>query len=359
MREIEQHLRRIIARDGPISVARFMAEALGHPTHGYYARGDPFGRAGDFITAPEVSQMFGELIGLWCAHSWGQMDRPPRFVLVELGPGRGTLLADALRAARIEPEFLRAALLHLVETSPALKAKQRESLADIPVVWHDDIAGVPDGPLIAIANEFFDALPIRQFERTERGWRERLVTLDESRDSFAFTLAQAPPPEVPAAGRRGKGGIAEVSPAAIELARVLGARVARDGGAALIIDYGEIEGGAGDTLQAVRRHRPWPRLARPGSADLTAHVDFAALARAAREAGAAVHGPRPQGEFLRALGIEERARRLLAGASDAQAREIRSALVRLIDERRMGGLFKVLCLAHPELPTPAGYEDWP
>lgn len=361
MTPLAAHLRDLITRDGPITVERYVAEALGHPAHGYYVTRDPLGAAGDFTTAPEISQMFGELLGLWCVAAWRRMGEPSPFVLTELGPGRGTLMADALRAARIEPRFRDAARLHLVETSPALRAKQAETLATHRPIWHGELDGVPDGPLLLLANEFFDALPVRQFERTDAGWRERLVGLDATGGGFAFSLSEGEPTEaLPDPATAPPGAIAEISPATRTIARAIGARVLRDGGVALAIDYGYAppSSGArpwGDTLQAVRRHQRHDPLDAPGEADLTAHVDFAALGEAARAAGAATYGPLPQGIFLKALGIELRAMRLARDATAAQRDSVEAALRRLVDPGGMGFLFKTLAIAHPSLGLPDGF----
>ena len=350
-----------IARLGPITVADYMAEVLTHPEHGYYMRGEPFGARGDFVTAPEISQMFGELAGLWCAETWQRMGAPARVLLVELGPGRGTLMADALRAARIVPAFLGALELHLVEVSPALRERQRAALPGrAGATWHDTLANVPDGPLILIANEFFDALPVRQFEKRPQGWCERVVTLATDNRSLAFALAPPGPhgpallpPELQAAP---VGTIAEASPAANTLASEIGRRVAAEGGAALIIDYGHARPRAGATLQAVRRHGFHGVLRDPGSVDLTAHVDFTALARAASQTGARAHGPMSQGKFLGALGIEARTAMLGKRATPAQAADIAAAMRRLTDPQDMGELFKAFALGDPNLGPPAGFE---
>ena len=361
MSDAGEHLRRLIALKGPLGLAEFMTEALWHPSEGYYAKSDVVGRAGDYTTAPEISQMFGELIGLWAGNVWEAMGRSAAVRLVELGPGRGTLLADALRAARLVPGFLAAIELHLVEASPRLRARQEMILAGHAPHWHAHFAAVPGGPLILVANEFFDALPILQLERTASGWRERLVAYDDAGERFRFVLARQASPAArllpPALAAAPLGSIAEISPAAISLVTMIASRLAAHGGAALLIDYGPAESRAGPTLQALRHHRRHGPLDEPGTADLTAHVDFAALARAAREAGAAVHGPIDQGEFLARLGIAARAERLAAAAAGAQPAAIRSALRRLIDAREMGTLFKALAVTHPHLPTPAGFES--
>ena len=352
-------LARRIALEGPLTVGAFMAEALGHPRHGYYMKQDPFGAAGDFVTAPEISQMFGELIGLWCADSWQR--------LIELGPGRGTLMADALRAAAILPPFRAAIRVHLVETSPALRERQRAALGD-QATWHDRLEEVPPGPSLVIANEFFDALPIRQVQRTVHGWAERLVDLDpespedDPRFRFVLELGRSPGRNLIPDSLRDSpvGSIVEVSPASQSVARLLGARLAEQGGAALVIDYGYADGPAvGDTLQALRKHAFAPVLEAPGEADLTAHVDFASLASAARDGGADAYGPVTQGEFLLRLGIQQRAQVLKRTANPKQAADIDSALDRLVGGEGMGTLFKALALSTPGFGPPAGFEGAP
>ncbi len=355
-------LRRRIRLTGPITVADFMAEALGHPEYGYYKTRDPFGTRGDFTTAPEISQMFGELIGLWCAEVWRTVVAPQSVQLVELGPGRGTLMADALRATRMAPEFLTAASVHLVETSPALTAMQQEALAGHDAQWHGSLAEVPVGPMLLVANEFFDALPIRQFEKTGEGWRERMVGLDTNGETFRLGLApggSVGEALIPDVVRRtaGEGEIAEVCPAGLSIAHAIARRIARHGGAALIVDYGHAASGAGDTLQALSGHKYSNPLQDPGAADLTAHVDFAALGIAVREAGAAAHGPITQSEFLTRLGIETRAAQLLAKATPDQAADIEAALARLIGEEGMGYLFKAMALTAPGEAVPPAFEE--
>jgi NADH dehydrogenase [ubiquinone] 1 alpha subcomplex assembly factor 7 len=357
-------LARRIRATGPLSVAEYMAEALGHPRFGYYATRDPLGAQGDFITAPEISQVFGELIGLWCAEQWERMGCPAPVLLAELGPGRGTLMADALRAvARVAPRFRAALRLHLVETSPVLRAAQAQRLAEAAPTWHDSLATLPDAPLLVVANEFLDALPIRQFVRGAEGWHERRVGLAPDGRSLAWVVdagagaAAALLP--PAIGNAAPVSLAEVCPAALSLAATLAARLTAQGGAALFIDYGYYPSACGDTLQAVQRHRRHDVLVAPGSADLTAHVDFAAFAAAATAAGACAYGPVSQGDFLAALGLAQRAATLLRQASPTQAETIRSACRRLIDPAQMGTLFKVLALADPRLPVPAGFAPSP
>ena len=361
MNALAEILARRIRATGPLAVSDYMEAALLHPRLGYYTTRDPLGARGDFITAPEVSQVFGELIGLWCAEAWERMGRPAAVILAELGPGRGTLMQDAVRALRLAPDFRRALSLHLVEASPALRRAQARTLADAAPRWHDGLAGLPDGPLILIANEFLDALPIRQLVRGMTGWHERRVALAQD-GALTFALDPAPSDAVealvpPALRAAPPGSVFEARPAAETLAAGLGARLAAQGGIALFIDYGHAPSACGDTLQALRRHRRHDVLAEPGEADLTAHVDFAAVATAARGAGARAWGPVPQGAFLAALGIAERAAALLARAVPSQLEAIESGCHRLIDRQEMGTLFKALALADPALPAPAGFAE--
>ncbi len=355
--ELQRLLAARIRATGPLSVAEYMTEALHHPTLGYYARRDPIGRAGDFITAPEVSQIFGELIGLWCADAWERMGRPDPVILAELGPGHGTLMADALRALRVAPYFRRALRLHLIEASAMLRRAQAEKLAAAEPVWHDDLAALPDGPLILIANEFLDALPIKQKVRGAGGWNERRVTLAPDGESLIFTVDRSLSDGSALTGFASAplGSIREVCPAAARIAHALGARFARARGVALFIDYGYFPSACGDTLQALKNHRRHEVLADPGEADLTAHVDFAAVAAAAVQAGARAFGPVRQATFLTSLGAKERAAQLLREAPPAQAAAIESGARRLLDEREMGTLFKALAIADPAFGVPAGF----
>jgi SAM-dependent MidA family methyltransferase len=351
MTPLEVEIRRIIQADGPMPFARYMELCLGHPRYGYYMTRDPFGVAGDFVTAPEVSQMFGELIGAWAATVWRQMGSPADVKLIELGPGRGTLMADALRAAKALPDFRAAATVHLVETSPLLRERQQATLKSGRVEWHERIEDVPEGPCIAIANEFVDALPVDQLVRDRDGWHLRMVGLEA--DRLAFVVAPDPLRRR-VEGRAAPGAILELrhdAPVAL-----LAQRVARHGGAALIIDYGHAATAPGDTLQAVRAHKFSDPLTDPGEADLTTRVDFAALARTAQRAGAATQGPLGQGEFLRRLGIEARAARLKATATPQQAADIAAALERLTAADQMGELFKVLGIADPKLGALPGFD---
>jgi NADH dehydrogenase [ubiquinone] 1 alpha subcomplex assembly factor 7 len=353
MTPLHDEILNLIRTEGPIPIARYMDLALGHPVHGYYMTRDPFGRAGDFITAPEISQMFGELIGLWLAEVWSAGGGANPVRLVEAGPGRGTLMTDLLRAAKAVPAFRSALDIHLVEMSPVLRTAQQRALAAAGATasWHGALPDVPeDAPLLLVANEFLDALPIRQFERRPGGWHERLIGERDGR--LAFGLAPEPEPAIDRPAPMGA--VMEVSPAAIGFVRDLSMRILRHGGAALLIDYGHTGGGIGDTLQAMRGHGFVDPLAHPGEADITAHVDFSALAAAARSAGAAVHGPVPQGDFLNMLGLAQRAERLMAGKADDAAAAIASQRDRLTDRAPtgMGALFKVLAITRPDAPAP-------
>lgn len=353
MTPLERELRGLIAVQGPLTVAQFMNAALYHPRYGYYMRRDPLGVAGDFVTAPEISQMFGEIVGAWLADRWLTMNRPGPVALVELGPGRGTLMSDVLRVFRNVPGLYRALSVHLVEISPPLRAIQRRTLAgaQVPVDWHESLDTVPDQWMLLIANEFFDALPVHQFVRTGGDWRERMIAVEG--DRLAFALAPGPTPALALLRHLGHdrkpAGAAELSPAGLAIATAIGARIARKGGAALIVDYGDA--GRTDpafTWQAVRDHRHHDPLEAPRSADLSAHVDFGALADAVTTTTAACHGPVGQGGFLTALGLQERVRALSRGADDAAIAKLGLAADRLTGPDQMGELFKVMAV------TPAG-----
>ena len=341
-----------IAATGPMSLADYMAECLLHPAHGYYATRDPFGGGGDFTTAPEISQMFGEVLGLCLGQAWLDQGRPTPFTLAELGPGRGTLMADILRTTRAVPGFHAAARVMLVEASATLRTVQRRTLGDHPVQWLDGVDHLPDAPLFLIANEFFDALPIRQFSRRGEGWAETVVGLQGDR----LTLGRTPPaPLVALQHRLGdtpEGGIVETCPAAPPIMARIGATIAAHGGTALIVDYGDWRS-RGDTFQAVKDHRFTDPLAEPGEADLTAHVDFEALARAAAPASAS--RMIPQGALLQRLGIDARAARLAERLTGAALQSHLAAHHRLTDPQEMGSLFKALAIHPPHLPPPPGF----
>jgi SAM-dependent MidA family methyltransferase len=350
-----------IAQDGPIGVAEYFTRCLHDPRDGYYATrpalaGMNGGEGGDFLTAPGVSQMFGELIGLWILETWTRMGRPSPVRLVEMGPGDGTLISDILRAARLSPDFLAAGDLWLVEVSPPLRAAQAAKLKSAPLTprWADRLEAVPAGaPLILVANEVLDCLPARQFVRTDGGWAERVVGLDEAGE-LAFGLRSLSPP--PVGEDLPVGAIVESSPAQAALGAEIGHRVARDGGAALLIDYGRDAPGPGDTLQALKAHAKVSPLAQPGQADLTVWADFPAVLAAAAEAGAATGPVLTQGAFLQALGIEARAQALAAAQPEAnradQADKLARQLDRLTGPAQMGQLFKVVCLSAPGLAPP-------
>ena len=327
-----------------MKLSRFMGRAVAH----YYSGRDPFGQRGDFITAPEISQMFGEIIGLWAAVVWQMLGSPSELILAELGPGRGTLMADLLRAAVTLPGFRQALRVHLVETSPSLRQRQGQTLGETAVTWLDAIEQLPPGPAIIVANEFFDALPIDQYVRRADGWHARLVANGEG-----FHFVDGAVVEDIGFPECELGEIFEVNQPAREVAAWLGRRFGESAGAALIIDYGHAQSAAGDTLQAVGKHQAVSALSDPGEVDLTAHVDFAALARAA--APAASSGVVTQGAFLRRLGIELRAARLAAARPD-QAADIETACQRLINPRGMGTLFKVMALSSAGLTELPGFN---
>ena len=361
---LDADIRRRITLAGPMPVWQFMALCLAHPEHGYYVTRDPLGRAGDFITAPEISQMFGELIGLWAAQVWQQMGAPENVRLVELGPGRGTMMADALRAARVAPEFRKALVVHFIEISPAFQQRQKQILTDVgvPVQWHRSFDEVPGGPLILLANEFLDAMPVHQAVKQINGWYERVVEIDNA-GNLAFTVAAEPlrlfEQLLPRQIREPPiGTIYEWRPDALplELAR----RVMREGGAGLIIDYGHVASGSGETLQALGRHAYADLLSTPGEVDLTAHVDFDALSRAFDTMGVNVHGPLDQATFLRRLGIEKRAATLKSAiATPGKAKEVDAAVARLTatGATGMGTMFKVIAFSDPKLGVLPGFES--
>lgn len=359
MTPLAARLKARIEAVGPISVEAWMQACLADPEYGYYLTRDPLGRTGDFTTAPEISQMFGELLGLWAAVVWQAMGTPAAVNLIELGPGRGTLMADALRAAKGAPAFIAALHVHMVESSPVLRDRQRQALAAAvgAPAWHASLDTVPHGPGIVLANEFLDALPVRQSIYTDGVWHERTVTVDGTGFAYGIgrpvDLADIPTPFHQAA----EGAIYEDAPAVRAIVAALGRRVVADGGAVLLIDYGYAERCLGETLQAVRGHAFADPLADPGAQDLTAHVNFGAVAEIASAVGARVWGPVEQGGLLERLGIAARAAALLGRASAAQAVEIGSARRRLVDADAMGRLFKALVIADPALPAPPGFEE--
>jgi SAM-dependent MidA family methyltransferase len=356
----------LIEAQGPMSVAQFMTLALLDPAEGYYATRDPFGAGGDFITAPEVSQMFGEMVGLWLVQAWADQGCPKNPRLVELGPGRGTLMADILRTAAVAPEFLADLDVVMIEASPVLAAMQAEKLRGpndgkmgADVSWQaqfDD--SLADRPLFLVANEFFDALPLRQYVKTPRGWCERMVTALDGNLTFALAPVPVPLPTIPQDREAAPdGGVYETSPASIALAEHIAAIIAAKGGAALVIDYGyEAVTGFSETLQAVGGHRFVDTLDEPGEDDLSAHVDFASLAAAGKRGGATVRGPVTQGMFLATIGLVERAEQLMK-TNPESAQSLIAATERLIGNDQMGKLFKVLAFVPAVLSDVAGFAQ--
>lgn len=340
-----------IESEGPISLHDYMAACLYDEEFGYYRkRGSPLGAQGDFVTAPEISQLFGEMIGLWAADTWQRLGAPSPFRLIELGPGRGTLMADALRVLKVVPPLIEACTVTLVESSDTLITQQRETLegAPVPVEWAARLEDLPAGPAILIGNEFLDCLPVRQFQLSEAEgvWCERMVALAEDRAGFAICLGDATqktlelPEQAPP-----DGAVFEHRPGVKRMLDVFSARASGHPFAALLLDYGHDQPGYGDTLQAVRRHRFAGLFEAPGESDMTAHVDFAHLQRGAARTGLATFGPVPMGQFLLKLGLQERYAQLLRRASPEQAGTLTKGVARLVDPRQMGVLFKAFAVA--------------
>ncbi|MCJ8148421.1 class I SAM-dependent methyltransferase [Shinella sedimenti] len=353
---LARKIKALIHTNGPISITDYFALCLADPEYGYYRTRDPFGRAGDFVTAPEVSQLFGEMLGIFLVHAWQKHGGPERVRIAEIGPGRGTMMSDMLRVvAKLAPQLYESATFHLVETSPRLREIQHETLGLHAgrVSWHDSFEELPDGFVLLAANELFDAIPIRQFVKTPTGFRERLVGLDaEDELTFAAGVAGIDPALLPDNHKTVENGtIFEIAPAREAVMATIGERIARFGGTALIIDYGHFVSGFGDTLQAVLKHDFDPPLAHPGEADLTSHVDFERLAAAAAAAGLHIHGMLHQGDFLVGLGIGERASALGRNRDEAAQQQILNDVARLAGsgEGRMGDLFKVLAVGSEPL----------
>jgi SAM-dependent MidA family methyltransferase len=348
---LKQRIVRQIELAGPISVADYMALCLLDPDAGYYTTREPFGREGDFITAPEVSQMFGELIGVWCVGAWQAMGSPAEFVLCEMGPGRGTLMRDVLRTvAKLAPGFTAAARIRMIEVSPRLVQIQKETLAasGLDVQWHEHFGDLPSGPLVLIANELFDAIPVRQYVKTGGRFVDRIVTVNDGGDLvFAAGSGSIDTTLLPASHNIAPdGSIFEIAPARNALMQEIAERVNRERGAALLIDYGHLKQGFGDTLQALSRHKAVDVLAEPGVADLTTHVDFAMLTKAARSEGCHTSAM-TQGDFLLAMGLLDRAGALGSGKPVAFQEQIRADVERLAGPDQMGTLFKILCVTDP------------
>lgn len=356
MSKLAQKISRLIEATGPMSVADYMALCLFDPEHGYYTTRDPFGAEGDFTTAPEISQMFGELVAVWLYAAWQACGAPRPAIVAEIGPGRGTMMKDMLRTfAKLDPDFAAGNRFALIEASPRLAAVQKQTLAasPAPLEWHSHVDALPEGPLFIAGNELFDAVPVRQYVKTQAGWRERVVGLAEDGTLTLMAGPGAPDPVLlpPEARAAPQGAILEIAPAREALMETISERLAKQGGAGLFIDYGYEGPALGDTLQAVRGHAYAEVLADPGEADLTAHVDFAALARIARGHGLSVH-LMPQGEFLLELGLLERAGRLGAGRSAEEQERIRDEVERLAGPEQMGTLFKVLAVLPDNVTVP-------
>lgn len=349
MTPLKQRISSLIAASGPMSVAEYMALCLFDPEHGYYTTREPFGTAGDFTTAPEISQMFGELVAVWLYAAWQAAGRPADPVLAEIGPGRGTLMKDMLRVLhKLDPAFVANASVSLIETSPRLRDVQKKTLADTAaeIAWHETVASLPDAPLFIVGNELFDAIPTRQFVKTGSEWRERAIGLNEAGEpSFVAGAAMIDPTQLPPEAQGAPAGsVYEFAPARTATMEAIAERIAALGGAGLFFDYGHLRPGIGDTLQALRKHQYEDVLASPGEADLTSHVDFSALTAAARAHGLDAHLA-TQGEFLLALGLLERAGKLGADADEATRHKIHSEVERLAGPDAMGTLFKVLAAA--------------
>ena len=376
---LEERLKTVIRQRGPICVSDFMADALYHPQEGYYmsplaeGRKSPIGAEGDFTTAPEISQVFGEIIGLWLVQSWIDMGSPKPFNLVEFGPGRGVLMDDILRAARLRPEFIDAASIWLVETSGRLRHEQQKRLkrhTEANIQWADRFHDIAAAPTLIIANEFFDCLPINQYIWQNTGWHNRLIGLNPHNDQLQFVTAPAPTLDSdffthPLASRPDnphehkpaqEGDILEVCKPAQKLVGEIAQFLIENKGRALVIDYGPSASGFGETLQAVRDHKFWPPLSTPGRADLTAHVDFQMLGASALHEGATYYGPQAQGRFLDKLGLALRVEALCRARPEEERDMIRQGAYRLSSPGEMGELFKVICIAAPDMPAPAGFE---
>ncbi len=350
-----------IHEKGPLTVADYMQLALAHPEHGYYIKRDPFGEQGDFITAPEVSQIFGELIGAWVATLWHQLGGED-VALVELGPGRGTLMKDILRATEGVPGFHESLCVVMVETSPALRRMQQAALtgSHSRVSWQPDITELPEMPALFVANEFFDALPIRQFVRTAEGLKEKLVDIDtDDPEKLCFVIQEIGIRLIKGGAYSDDEVVVESCPGARALVHEMAAHLAQHGGGGLIADYGYVGGSRGNTLQAVKAHGFHPVLEDPGNADITAHVDFDALEETFSDHGIATYGPLKQGEYLTRIGAELRAEALLRNATPDQQDSIIAGLKRLVSPHEMGELFKVMAFASDPNIVPAGFESAP
>ncbi len=363
MTALNDHLVHTIKENGPISFAYYMAECLANPKHGYYMTRDPIGKSGDFITSPEVSQMFGEMVGLWVIDCWQKMSYPPSFNLVELGPGRGTLMADIIRILHTQPDIRDAVQIQMVEISPPLKDLQRKTLEGVGLTatWHERFMDVPEGPTIIIANEFFDALPQHQFMKKGESWAEHTIGVED--DKLASLMA-APGPsfqllDKDLVKKAKDGDVLEVCPPALYMMGDIAARLKSYGGGALIIDYGYTKPGVGNTIQAMKGHDFHPPLEAPGEADITAHVNFMALQTALGELEMDVLGPVTQRDFLKNLGIDYRAEQIISANPDrpGAAENIQKGLKKLVGEKEMGNLFKVLGISYGLYGEPPGFHE--
>ena len=364
MSPLEAYIKRLIKEMGPIPVSQYMSLVLGHPTYGYYQRQNPVGAEGDFITSPEISQVFGEICGMYLASMWQQIGRPSQTRLVELGPGRGTLISDILRAASFVPNFLKSLSIHLVETSRALRTQQenllKKKFGEIEVNWHLRIDQIPEGPVLFVANEFFDALPADQFVKTPTGWSLRCVGLSKSEEltfserqldqNFEFNI----PFSIGEAAKIGD--IYEICFPAHQVIKELSKRIGENGIGALVIDYGHIQAGLGDTLQAVSSHKYADPLIFPGDSDLTTHVDFSALHRIADLESTRVSGPINQGSFLESMGIIERTMIIARNMPPNLSKDFVTATKRLTEPKGMGSLFKVMVITNSQQPAPPGFS---
>ena len=361
MNKFEEYLRSHIAHHGPVDIGEFMGMAMGHPQYGYYATRDPFGQGGDFITSPEISQMFGELWGMWLADVWMKMGSPSRVYLVECGPGRGTLMSDILRVAKQVPNFYEALKVYLVEISPVLKSMQAQVLRGHEVHWLEGLSELPDdGPVFVIGNELLDALPMRQFLKTEHGWGERVVSYDEDKSAFVYGYKEASSDFLQFVKAKAQhNDLVEFSPARSMFWQQVCERVRAQGGAALFADYGYYQAGAGDSLQAVKGHEFVNVLQDVGDSDLSSHVDFGALVNVSVEAGVRVAEPTEQRDFLQMLGILNRAHALKKNATDVQKQEIEQAVERLIGVGQfgLGKLFKVIAVCSDDAIELCGFSS--
>lgn len=355
---LESYLKDLIKASGPITVSEYMRLALSHEDYGYYRRNNPLGKEGDFITSPEISQIFGELLGAWIISNWHSLGMQQDPIIVELGPGRGTLMKDMLRLIKKIPALYSIAKVHMVEINGDLKEEQRKSLADeeIEITWHESLETVPRQSMFLVANEFFDALPINQFVKTENGWNERLVGLDDE-DNLTFMDGSSTNLDLLPKGEDIEvGGMYETSPDSIAIIQDIANRVRDDGGTALVIDYGYFHDGFKDTFQAVKKHEYWPVLKTPGEADLTSHVNFPLLKKKAEEAGAKAYIDVTQGELLEALGLSVRSEMLAKNADEKTKENITLSSRRLSHEDEMGTLFKCMAIAGSNSPIPLGFS---